>query len=244
MPKESVLRNRGTTVVVADASQMDCHLLAGAIQRQKHFQVRGFATNVNDAVSAVRKNQPDIVVLSARLQDGERAGFSVLKQLRAQRFEARVVIVLDNNDQELVVAAFREGARGVFCRTGAFAELRACMQNVLKGKIWATKAQWEWIVAALGKAPASKASQAPITDALTKREQEVARLVAAAMSNRELSEKLGLSAHTIKNYLSRIFEKLGISTRTELVLYVLSQSKPTSPHRNSEPDGVAQARSA
>ena len=244
MPQKSVARNGVTTLVVADASSMDCQLLANAIQRQKWCTVRGIATNVNDAVSQIREIKPDVVVLSARLRDGSRAGFSVIKQLRVLELQPRVVMILDNEEPDLVVAAFREGARGVFCRTGASGELRACIQSVLEGKIWANKTHWEWIVTALGKAPASKVSQIPISEALTKREEEVARLVAAAMSNRELSAKLGLSQHTIKNYLSRIFEKLKISTRTELVLYVMSQAKPTGPRLDAKPDRPPRARTA
>ena len=60
----------------------------------------------------------------------------------------------------------------------------------------------------------------------SKREEEIAGLVATGMSNRDVADKLGLSPHTVKNFLFRIFEKLGISTRIELVLYVLSQDKP------------------
>jgi DNA-binding CsgD family transcriptional regulator len=62
---------------------------------------------------------------------------------------------------------------------------------------------------------------------LSKREEEIARLVAAGLPNRDVSDKLGLSRHTVKNNLYRIFEKLRISTRIELVLYVLSQTKPS-----------------
>jgi DNA-binding NarL/FixJ family response regulator len=61
---------------------------------------------------------------------------------------------------------------------------------------------------------------------LGRREEEVARLVAEGMANREIAEKLHLSEHTVSNYLFRIYEKLGISSRVELVLYVLRQRQP------------------
>ena len=219
-------------MVVADASRMDCQLLVDAIGRHKRFEVRGCATNSTEAIAAVRKHQPEIVMLSIRLQDGAFAGFLVLQTSRALQLPSRFVVLLDNDDPELVVKAFREGARGIFCRTGASPELRECIQSVRNGKIWASKTHWEWIVAALARAPVARVTRTQVTKVLSKREEEVARLVAAAMSNRELSRKLGLSEHTVKNYLSRIFEKLGISTRTELVLYVLSQAKPNAMHRD------------
>src|SRR5256712_9312817 len=65
---------------------------------------------------------------------------------------------------------------------------------------------------------------------LSKREEEVVALVADGLTNRQISEQLKLSEHTVKNYLFKVFEKLGISTRVELVLYALSQN-----HRNDPP---------
>jgi two-component system, NarL family, nitrate/nitrite response regulator NarL len=223
----SVQLNRIATVVVADVSRMDCQLLVEAIRREKHFEVPEFATTSTDAISAVRKHQPDVVLLSTRLQDGTRAGLIVLQTVRASQLPCRVIVLLDNEEPELVVEALRLGARGIFCRTGSSAELRQCIQSVCSGKIWASNQQLEWVVAALAKTSSTRPGRTQMTKALSKREEEIARLVAAALSNRELSDKLGISGHTVKNYLSRIFEKLGVSTRTELVMYVLNQAKPT-----------------
>jgi DNA-binding NarL/FixJ family response regulator len=61
---------------------------------------------------------------------------------------------------------------------------------------------------------------------LAKREQEVAKLVAEGLNNRDIAQKLGLSEHTVSNYLFRIYEKLGISGRVELVLYIVRQEQP------------------
>jgi len=224
---------------------MDCQLLVDAVERQRSFTVEDCATTSAEALAAIRKNQPDIVVLSTRLQDGPLAGFSVLQNLHSPQSTSRVIMLLDDEDPSLVVEAFRAGARGLFCRrTHAFAELRRCMQSVRAGKIWASNSQLEWIVAALTEAPEPKTTGPQITKILSKREQEIARLVAAALSNRELSKKLGLSEHTVKNYLSRIFEKLGICTRSELVLYVLDQSKPIAAAGNEPRPRVLADKSA
>jgi two-component system, NarL family, nitrate/nitrite response regulator NarL len=223
--------NRTATVVVADVSRMDCQLLVEALRREKHFEVREFATTSAEAISAIRTHRPEVVLLSTRLQDGVRAGLIVLQTVRDSHLPCRVIVLLDDEDPELVVESLRLGARGIFCRTGSSPELRQCIQSVCAGKIWASNQQLEWVVAALAKTSSSRPSRTQITKALSKREQEIARLVAAALSNRELSDKLGISGHTVKNYLSRIFEKLGVSTRTELVMYVLNQMKPAAAER-------------
>jgi DNA-binding NarL/FixJ family response regulator len=96
---------------------------------------------------------------------------------------------------------------------------------VYEGQIWANNTQLEHIVEALMRAPVPGLTKTAVIRALSKREEEIARLVASGLSNREVAQRLSLSHHTVKNYLFRVFEKLGISTRIELVLYMLSQSK-------------------
>jgi two-component system, NarL family, nitrate/nitrite response regulator NarL len=218
--------------VIADARRMDCQLLTHTIQRDSHIRVIGCATSCAEVISAVRENQPDVCVVSTRLQDGDFAGLLALQELGALQPQCRVIMLLDEDKAELVVEAFRHGARGIFCRTGVSAELRKCLRAVHDGQIWANNSQLEHVVGAVMQVPAPKFSK---TTLLTKREEEVARLVAAGLSNRGVSEKLGLSRHTVKNYLSRVFEKLDISNRTELLLYILSQTKPLKAENNQIP---------
>ncbi|HXM20978.1 MAG TPA: response regulator transcription factor [Terriglobales bacterium] len=212
-------------VLLADVSSMDCQLLENAIQRHSSFRVIGCVTSATEAISAVYKTQPDIALISTRLQDGALAGLLLLRRLRALQLRCHVIMLLDENNPELIVEAFRNGARGIFCRTGSFRELRKCMERVREDQIWASNPQLECVVEALMRAPAPGITRPEVTTVLSKREEEVAHLVASGLSNREVSTKLGLSKHTVKNYLFRVFEKLGFSTRLELVLYMLSQTK-------------------
>jgi two-component system nitrate/nitrite response regulator NarL len=221
----SVSMGAGLKVLLADGSRMDCQLLASSIQRHSSFQVIGCVTSATEARLAIAKNPPDIALISTRLQDGAVAGLLLLRRLRALQSHCQVIMLLDENIPELIVDAFRDGARGIFCRTGSFRELRKCMERVAEGQIWASNRQLECVVQALMRVPAPGITRPAVTTVLSKREEEVARLVASGLSNREISRKLGLSQHTVKNYLFRVFEKLGFSTRIELVLYMLSQSK-------------------
>jgi DNA-binding NarL/FixJ family response regulator len=216
-----------TTVLVADATSMDCQLVSDAIQRNGRFRVIGHAISSNEIVSAVRDAQPDVAVISARLQDGSSAGLRTLEGLRALHTRTRVVTLLDRDERQMVLEAFLNGARGVFCRVGSSGELRKCIQSIHNGEIWISNAQTEYIVEALKQAPAIRRVKDAGENFLSKREREIARLVATGLSNLEVSEKLGLSRHTVKNYLFRIFEKLKISARIELVLYILSQEPPS-----------------
>lgn len=223
------------TVLVADATRMDCQLMSDAIQRHSRFRVIGNVTRSSEVVSSLRSSPPDVAVISARLQDGSSAGLSVLQELRAMSSRPRIVMLLDNDERQLVVESFLNGARGIFCKVGSSGELRKCLQTIHNGEIWISNAQVEYIVDALMQTPGLRAVNDPQASLLSRREDEIARHVATGLSNLEVSEKLGLSPHTVKNYLFRIFEKLGISTRIELVLYILSQSRPSDSDRDLAP---------
>ena len=202
---------------------MDCQLLADAIQRGHNFRVIGFATCATETISAVTTGQPDVAVISVRLHDDAFAGLLALRKLRTSR--SRVIMLLDKDERELVIEILRNGASGIFCRTGSFKDLRKCIERVRGGEIWVNDTQVQYVIDALVQTPAPRVNRGELVS-LSKREREVAQLVAAGLSNRSVSEKLGLSGHTVKNYLFSIFEKLGISTRIELVIFVLNQAKP------------------
>ena len=84
------------TVLVADATPMDCQLVSEAIQRHNHFRVIGRVVSSGDTISAVCRVQPDVALISARLQDGAFAGLLALRGLRALQARSRIVMVLTN----------------------------------------------------------------------------------------------------------------------------------------------------
>src|SRR3984893_8920758 len=136
-------------------------------------------------------------------------------------------MLLDTDQRQMVVEACLHGSTCIFGRIGSSGDLRNCIRSIHNGQIWISNAQTESVVDALVQAPGLRISKGDGETSLSKRELEIAGLVATGLSNIEVSDKLGLSRHTVKNYLFRIFEKLGISTRIELVLFILSQSKPS-----------------
>jgi two-component system, NarL family, response regulator DegU len=103
-----------------------------------------------------------------------------------------------------------------------FVPCAGCIQVVHRGEIWANAEQIDYLVELVSQVPSLRVVNARGTSLLTPREEQVVAPVSEGLSNREVAQELGLSEHTIKKYLFRIFDKLGISTRVELVLYAVA----------------------
>jgi two-component system nitrate/nitrite response regulator NarL len=208
-------------VIVADRTAMNSQLLAEALVRDGRFEICGAVCTSNSILSAVGDTTPDVVVVSAQLEDGDSKGFEVTRELRALGGDTRVVMLLDSSDRGSVVDAFRAGARGIFCRNQPLKLLTKCVHSVHSGQVWANSQELAFLLDVVSEMPAV-AKRRAVSDLLSKRELDVAQGVTKGLTNREIARDLGLTEHTVKNYMFRIFEKLGISTRVELVLHTLA----------------------
>jgi len=210
-------------VAVADATRMNSQLIVGALNRcHSNFDVQALTSNSLTAFGELQSYRPDVAVISARLEDGPLTGFNILHQLRASELNAPTVMLLDSTERDLVVDAFRGGARGVYCRGYSFNALPKCIRKVHEGQIWVSNLELEFLLELVISLRPLKVQQTGGMARLTPRERDVVHLVAEGMRNQEIATKLNLSEHTVRNYLIRIFDKLGISSRVELVLYAFS----------------------
>jgi DNA-binding NarL/FixJ family response regulator len=209
-------------VLAADSTRMNSQLLAGTLERDKRFQVLEAVSEGRAITAAVAKEKPAVVVISAELDDNPRKGFEVAREIHRVHPDTRVVMLLDASERGQVVESFRAGARGVFCRSESLKLLAKCIHCVSQGQVWANSKELRYLLEALGEALPLRVIDARGAVLLSRREQEVVRCVAEGLSNREIAQRLGLTEHTVKNYLFRIFDKLGVSKRVEVVLYAYS----------------------
>lgn len=209
-------------VLAVDSNMMNSQLLATALERDNRFAMLEAPADTSGIVATIVKEKPSVVVIGAEIDGNPRKGFELVRELRGACPESRVVMLLDSSDRSRVVEAFRAGARGVFSRNGSLKFLAKCILCVAQGQIWANSHELRYVLDALGEALPLRVIDAKGTELLSRREQEVVRCVAEGMSNREIAHRLGLTEHTVKNYLFRIFDKLGVSKRVEVVLYAYS----------------------
>lgn len=216
------VRSQRANLLIADETHMGCQLLKNALTHSRfRFEVVACAINRSEIMRYMSSRSIDVALLNESLQEGPFVGFQVLSQLRTSFPGTRTIALLKSVPQDLVVDAFRAGAKGVFCKAEPIGALCKCIRAVHAGQIWANSHQLNLIVEALVNATPLHVTNATGRRLLAKREEEVASLVAEGLTNRDIAQKLNLSEHTVSNYLFRIYEKLGISSRVELVLYMV-----------------------
>jgi two-component system, NarL family, nitrate/nitrite response regulator NarL len=212
-----------TRVLVADSSAMHSELLAESIRRDRRFAVVGSASSSGDIHSLLREHCPDVLLISASMDEQPHGGLHLIPELRSTYPEIKAVVLLESPKRETVVQAFRVGARGVFSKNSPIKVLGKCIDCVQQGQVWASSEELGFVLEALAAAPSVRPLAASALNQLSARELDVVTCLAEGLSNREIAQQLKLSRHTVKNYMFRIFDKLGVSSRVELLFYVLSR---------------------
>ena len=215
---------RPIEIILVFSKNMFSDLLSEAFSLDSRFKVAGQVASEQEVTKVLNSNEVDVVLIDGELGSDPQVGINMLCHVRRVSPKARPIMLIEKREGQKTVEFFRNGAKGVFIKTGSeFKLLCKCIDCVQNGQIWASREEFFWIVSAFEAARSSSLSL-KIVDAkgvnlLSKREEDVVKLLMEGLSNREIARNLDLSEHTIKNYLFRIFDKLGVSSRTELLLY-------------------------
>jgi len=219
----SVATSPVITVLVADSNQMQCQLLVRALRRRPEFRVTSCDAEMTTILSAVASSATQVAILNPDRPRDNGHDMTIVRRLHLTHPEVAKILLLDAHDRNMVVNAFRSGAKGLFCFSDyPFRLLCKCIQSVHQGQVWANSEQLQYLIEALSQVPSLMVVSASGARLLTPREEQVVALVADGLSNRAVASELRLSEHTVKKYLFRIFDKLGISSRVELVLYAVN----------------------
>jgi DNA-binding NarL/FixJ family response regulator len=221
-PESTTTKDR-ISVLVITADNMTSELLKNAFAHgRKGFAVQTLTGSSQKIIGELGAHRADVTLISEDLQDGPEAGIKVLQKTRTLPGTSAIML-LKNSEPERVVNAFRDGARGIFYRSHSLKSLSKCIETVHKGQIWAGNQDIEHLLNALTHIKPLHINNSNGMPLLTRREEEVVRLVADGLKNREIALRLKVREHSIRNYIYRIFDKLGVSTRVELILYVFSR---------------------
>jgi two-component system nitrate/nitrite response regulator NarL len=214
-------------VLIADRDPMSGDLLAHALAGRGICEAH--AVNSADLLKTLEARPTDVAVIASDLTLGPRNAFDLAHAVNRSYPNVQIVMILNQSDPDTVMNAFRSGARGVFSRTQPMLEFLDCVQHVHKGYLWAGGQEAVYLLDIIRNLPALSPLTAINCPSLTERELQVVRLAATGKTNRAIAAELSLSEHTVKNYLFRSFEKLGVSTRVELLFYLTMRGHSFSP---------------
>jgi DNA-binding NarL/FixJ family response regulator len=218
-------------VLVADSNRMQCKLLVNALRRRPEFETISCDMEIDAVLSAASASQPQVAIMNIDHPRDSWGNMSVVRRLHLANPKIAKILLVEGSDRQIVANAFRSGAKGLFSfSSDSFRQLCRCIQSVHRGQVWANSEQLQYLLEVVTQVPSLRMMNARGAKLLTPREEQIVALVADGLSNRQVARELSLSEHTVKKYLFRIFEKLGISSRVELVLYAVSHGG----HREAE----------
>jgi DNA-binding NarL/FixJ family response regulator len=203
-----------TTLVLADDHPIILEGLEKLFLRDKDFKVLATCTNGEDAIAAVRKHQPDVLVLDVRMPGGD--GLSVLKRVHEERLTTRVILLTASMNDDEVLQAMEQGVWGLVLKESAAVSLVDSVRKVSRGE---RALDQSLIVRALDRALERQSGIKEAAEILSRRETEIVKMVAAGLRNKEIAAKLFIGEGTVKTHLHAIYRKLNVHGRVELTLY-------------------------
>lgn len=213
---------------------LSAETLWAAMKAQKSVEPIALTETEEGLLSEMERARPDTVLLMPRVSESGICECEVISRIRAAAPAANIIVLYERRHRQAVITAFQLGAKGVFSiPDSSLEDLGRCIEHVHMGYVWASWGDLEWMVQAneQGAAPTGKLNfvDSRGNRLLSQREEEVVSLLMAGLPNREIAQALNLSEHTVKNYLFRIYEKLGISSRTELLVYAMTARRAERP---------------
>lgn len=217
-------------IVTADDHAIFRDGLRRLLEAEPGFVVVGEAASGTEALSLVSQHSPDVLLLDLAMADG--SGLDVLRALHDSGSSVKTVLLTAGADKEQVIEALQLGAAGLVMKHSATSLLHKCIRNVMSGEYWVGHDRMPELIEALRDLSRPRA-RSPI-ETLTTRELNVIAAVVDGATNKDISEMLGLSEQTVKNHLSHIYDKVGVSNRLELALFAIHH-KLLESRRTTEP---------
>ena len=180
--------------------------LRGMFANEVRFEIVGEAGSGNEAVAKAAALQPDVVLMDLRMPDGD--GVEAIRKIKERGLDSRVLVLTTYDTERDVLPAIEAGATGYLLKDTPRPELLSAVEATARG---------EGVLSPPVSSRLMDQVRQPRKEAVTDRELEVLRLVAAGSTNREIAERLFISEATVKTHLLHIFTKLGVNDRAAAV---------------------------
>jgi DNA-binding NarL/FixJ family response regulator len=232
-------------VILADTQAIFRAGLRKIFALEDDIRVVGQAETLAQVLSAAGKFSADILILESALSPNPAEALSdLLRQMPA----LKVVVVTPDANEELTLDLFRRGAHGIVSREVEPEKLVECLRKVAGGENWLDAQATHWVMQAYRSQPGRPTGSRPKVQ-LTPKESLIVSCVTQGMKNKEIAIRVGTTEQVVKNYLRKVYDKLGVADRLELALFCLHNRVVDSTHtpeapKSTEPHTQASAAAA
>src|SRR5215472_12157249 len=215
-PEEN--REQFIRVIVADSQAIFRAGLRKIFAVEDDIRVVGQAETLSQAIAAAKKFTAEILIFEAALAERPT---EALQEILKEAKDLRVIVVTETPDQELTLDLFRRGAHAVVSREIDSELFVQCLHKVAKGESWLESHAVRWVMEAY-RTQGTRPPSARTKVQLTPKEALIVSCVTQGMKNKEIAARVGTTEQVVKNYLRKVYDKLGVADRLELALYCLN----------------------
>lgn len=233
-------------VILADTQAIFRAGLRKVFALEDDIRVVGQAETLAQTQSAAAKFTADVLIFESALTPNP---VDAVSELLRQNPKLRVVVVTPGADEELTLDLFRRGAHGIVSREVEPELLVECLRKVVAGETWLDPQGVRWVMEAFRNQTNRPAGSRPKVQ-LTPKETLIVSCVTQGMKNKEIALRVGTTEQVVKNYLRKVYDKLGVADRLELALYCLNHhvvdntKVPALPTPDASAGGAANAAAA
>jgi DNA-binding NarL/FixJ family response regulator len=236
-------------VILADTQAIFRAGLRKIFALEDDIRVVGQAETLSQTQSAVTKFSADVLIFESALAPNP---VEALTELLRQSPQLKIVVVTPGSDEQLTLDLFRRGAHGILSREVEPEILVDCLRKVAGGEPWLESQAIHWVMEAY-RGHSLRPSGARPKVLLTPKETLIVSCVTQGMKNKEIAVRVGTTEQVVKNYLRKVYDKLGVADRLELALYCLSHHVvdgvkpppvPPAPAQASDAVSASSARAA
>ena len=239
-PEEALATAATIRVILADTQAIYRVGTKKIFALEDDVRVVAQAENLGQVLAAAAKFPADVLLFEAAISpNAPEAVSEVLK--RAPNL--KVIVLSPENDEDTTVEYFRRGVRGILPRSIAPEMLVKCVRKVAQGETWIDNQSVNWVIEAYRAQAAQLTSPRPKTK-LSDKELLIISCVTQGMRNKEIATEIGTTEQVVKNYLRKVYDKLGVSDRLELALYCIHHRLLQGSGRGQIPDESAAALAA
>lgn len=198
-------------LIIADDHELVRVGLRSMLAGERWLELVGEATNGREALELCRTLRPDLVLIDVRMPEMD--GLETTRAIKKECPQTCVIVVTMHENTDYLIAAMKSGAAGYLLKDTSRRELLAAIRNVLRGESFLNTELTQRLLQHL--ASETTLARETTIEPLTAREQEVLSLLAKGLTNREIANKLVISAGTVKVHVQHIIAKLNVSDRTQ-----------------------------